>query len=172
MSCSARRSTPGFPPADTPGRSPERVTLSPKRVNTLPCPCPAGTSTRSSCSASWQVTQHEPRRTSGENRVMGGEVCALSRCKSARCPTSTGHLEVIMMELREVPTQRAAAEPLTRRERVILSNLNEDITLEQIATRLFVTRNTVKSQVRSVYKKLGVSTRADAVACARAFGLR
>lgn len=76
-----------------------------------------------------------------------------------------------MMELREVPTQRTA-EPLTRRERVILSNLDEDVTLEQIASRLFVTRNTVKSQVRSVYKKLGVSNRADAVACARAIGLR
>jgi DNA-binding NarL/FixJ family response regulator len=78
----------------------------------------------------------------------------------------------MMMELREVPNQRVSSEPLTRRERVILSNLDEDVTLEQIATRLFVTRNTVKSQVRSVYKKLGVSTRADAVACARAIGLR
>ncbi len=77
-----------------------------------------------------------------------------------------------MMELRVVPTQRVSPEPLTRRERVILSNLDEDVTLEQIATRLFVTRNTVKSQVRSVYKKLGVSNRAEAVACARAIGLR
>ena len=76
-----------------------------------------------------------------------------------------------MMELREVPSQRDA-EPLTRRERVILSNLDEEVTLDQIATKLFVTRNTVKSQVRSVYRKLGVSTRADAVACARAIGLR
>ena len=74
-----------------------------------------------------------------------------------------------MTELREVTTQRTA---LTRRERVILSNLDEDVTLEQIAARLFVTRNTVKSQVRSVYKKLGVSTRAEAVACAKAIGLR
>jgi len=74
-----------------------------------------------------------------------------------------------MMELREVPTQRT---PLTRRERVILANLDEDVTLEQIATRLFVTRSTVKSQVRSVYKKLGVNTRAEAVAYARAIGLR
>ena len=74
-----------------------------------------------------------------------------------------------MTELRVVPTQRTA---LTRRERVILSNLDEDVTLEQIATRLFVTRNTVKSQVRSVYKKLGVNTRAEAVACATAIGLR
>ena len=39
---------------------------------------------------------------------------------------------------------------LTRRERVVLAELAEDVTLEEIATRLFVTRNTVKSQVRSV----------------------
>lgn len=57
--------------------------------------------------------------------------------------------------------------PLTRREQVVLSNLSEDVTLEQIATKLFVTRNTVKSQVRSLYRKLGVSTRAEAVAWAR-----
>ncbi|WP_402463944.1 LuxR C-terminal-related transcriptional regulator [Isoptericola aurantiacus] len=61
---------------------------------------------------------------------------------------------------------------LTRREQVVLSNLTEEITLEQIATKLFVTRNTVKSQVRSVYRKLGVSTRADAVAWAQTAGLR
>lgn len=61
---------------------------------------------------------------------------------------------------------------LTRRERVILSNLSEDVTLEQIATKLFVTRNTVKSQVRSVYRKLGVSSRAEAVAWAHRAGLR
>ncbi|MCL1872347.1 MAG: LuxR C-terminal-related transcriptional regulator [Promicromonosporaceae bacterium] len=60
---------------------------------------------------------------------------------------------------------------LTRREQVVLSNLTEDVTLEQIATKLFVTRNTVKSQVRSVYRKIGVSTRADAVAWARQAGI-
>lgn len=72
------------------------------------------------------------------------------------------------------PSERIAKPiaPLTRRERVVLSNLSEDVTLEQIATKLFVTRNTVKSQVRSLYRKLGVSTRAEAVAWARAAGLR
>jgi LuxR family transcriptional regulator, transcriptional regulator of spore coat protein len=74
-------------------------------------------------------------------------------------------------QVHEVPPQHVG-EPLTRRERVILSNLDENITLEEIASKLFVTRNTVKSQVRSVYKKLGVSTRADAVAHARELGLR
>ena len=77
------------------------------------------------------------------------------------------------IDLQHVPTQRTnPAAPLTRRERVILSNLDEDVTLEEIATRLFVTRNTVKSQVRSVYRKIGVSTRAEAVAWAEARGLR
>jgi LuxR family transcriptional regulator of spore coat protein len=60
---------------------------------------------------------------------------------------------------------------LTRRERVILANLTEDATLEQIARRLYVTRNTVKTQVRSVYRKLGVSSRAEAIAKANEFQL-
>ncbi|GEA88962.1 LuxR C-terminal-related transcriptional regulator [Cellulomonas sp. 179-A 4D5 NHS] len=63
------------------------------------------------------------------------------------------------------------AEPLTRRERVVLAELSEDVTLEEIAARLWVSRNTVKSQVRSAYRKIGVSTRAEAVAWARAAGL-
>lgn len=63
-------------------------------------------------------------------------------------------------------------EPLTRRELVVLEHLSEDVTLEEIASTLFVTRNTVKSQVRSLYRKIGVSTRADAVAWAEAAGLR
>ena len=52
------------------------------------------------------------------------------------------------------------------------AELAEDVTLEEIATRLFVTRNTVKSQVRSVYRKIGASTRVEAVAWAKANGLR
>lgn len=78
-------------------------------------------------------------------------------------------MAVETIDLRMIDTERSA---LTRRERVILSNLDEETTLEEIASRLWVSRNTVKSQVRSVYRKLGVSTRADAVARARQYGLR
>ncbi|NUU16573.1 helix-turn-helix transcriptional regulator [Cellulomonas humilata] len=60
---------------------------------------------------------------------------------------------------------------LTKRERVVLAHLREDITLQDIADRLWVTRNTVKSQLRSAYRKMGVSTRVDAVAWARAHGI-
>lgn len=52
---------------------------------------------------------------------------------------------------------------LTKRELVVLTHLKKDLTLEEIAHRLFVTRNTVKSQVSSTYRKLGVSTRAEAL---------
>jgi LuxR family transcriptional regulator, transcriptional regulator of spore coat protein len=61
--------------------------------------------------------------------------------------------------------------PLTERERVVLACLRENRTLGQIAAELYVTRNTVKSQVRSVYRKLGVSSRAEAVARAAEWGL-
>ncbi|QGQ18004.1 helix-turn-helix transcriptional regulator [Cellulomonas sp. JZ18] len=76
-----------------------------------------------------------------------------------------------MLETRPSPTV-LGGHALTRRERVVLAELAEDVTLEEIATRLFVTRNTVKSQVRSVYRKIGVSTRAEAVAWAEAHGIR
>jgi LuxR family transcriptional regulator, transcriptional regulator of spore coat protein len=72
------------------------------------------------------------------------------------------------MDLQTRPVaRRRLTGPLTTRELVILESLDRDRTLRQIAADLFVTRNTVKSQVRSVYRKLGVTTRADALAVAR-----
>jgi DNA-binding CsgD family transcriptional regulator len=65
-------------------------------------------------------------------------------------------------------------EPLTERERVVLAelaHLGEGATLQEVARRLFVSRNTIKTQVRSVYRKVGARTRADAVAWAHAAGL-
>ncbi|NUU16164.1 response regulator transcription factor [Cellulomonas humilata] len=60
---------------------------------------------------------------------------------------------------------------LTRRERVILAHLALPLTLNEIAAALFVTRNTVKSQVRSIYQKLGVADRESALSAGRAHGL-
>ena len=76
------------------------------------------------------------------------------------------------MSMLETTGTATVTATLTRRERVVLAELTEDVTLEEIATRLFVTRNTVKSQVRSVYRKIGVSTRAEAVGWAEAHGIR
>ncbi len=80
--------------------------------------------------------------------------------------------DIMSMLETSVPATTLGAHSLTRRERVVLAELAEDVTLEEIAARLFVTRNTVKSQVRSVYRKIGASTRAEAVAWAVANGIR
>ncbi len=67
--------------------------------------------------------------------------------------------------------RRVPSPPLSPRERLILRSLDENRTLAQIAAELFVSRNTVKTQVQSVYRKLGVTRRADAVAVARTLHL-
>lgn len=73
-------------------------------------------------------------------------------------------------------TQGSAPTPvgvnLSRREIVVLRLLRDDVTITEIAAGLFVAKNTVKSQVRSVYRKLGVNTRHDAIAWAESAGLR
>ena len=62
------------------------------------------------------------------------------------------------------PRGHPTAEPLTRRESNVLRLLASDLSLREIAAELFVSYNTVKSQTRAIYRKLGVSTRAEAVA--------
>jgi LuxR family transcriptional regulator, maltose regulon positive regulatory protein len=70
-------------------------------------------------------------------------------------------------------TQRAhgGAPPLTAAELRLLPYLQTHLTLADIGERLFVSRNTVGSEVASIYRKLGVSSRADAVRQATAVGL-
>jgi LuxR family maltose regulon positive regulatory protein len=61
--------------------------------------------------------------------------------------------------------------PLTTAELRLLPYLQTHLTLAEIGERLFVSRNTVGSEVTSIYRKLGVSSRADAVREATAVGL-
>ncbi len=62
---------------------------------------------------------------------------------------------------------RQTRDPLSKRETGVLHLLSSDLSLREIAFELFVSYNTVKSQTRAIYRKLGVSTRADAVARSR-----
>jgi LuxR family maltose regulon positive regulatory protein len=60
---------------------------------------------------------------------------------------------------------------LTPAELRILPLLMTHLSMSRIADRLFVSPHTVKSQVESMYRKLGVHTRSDAVTRARELGL-
>ena len=61
--------------------------------------------------------------------------------------------------------------PLTRAELRLLPYLQTHLTIREIGERLFVSRNTVSSEVGSIYRKLGVSSRNDAVQQATTIGL-
>ncbi len=70
-----------------------------------------------------------------------------------------------------MPGERRRNVGLTPAEARLLPLLATYLTLGGIATRLGVRRSTVKSHVASIYRKLGVGKRADAVEAARADGL-
>jgi LuxR family transcriptional regulator, maltose regulon positive regulatory protein len=63
------------------------------------------------------------------------------------------------------------AAPLTPAELRLLPYLQTHLTIREIAERLFVSRNTVNSEVSSIYRKLGVSSRNGAVEEATTIGL-
>jgi len=64
-----------------------------------------------------------------------------------------------------------AASVLSPRERDVLGLVAQGLSNKQIGKRLFVSEGTVKTHVTSVFNKLGVETRAQAVAVAASKGL-
>ena len=62
-------------------------------------------------------------------------------------------------------------QPLTDREQIVLSHMATMQTNDEIAAELFVSVNTVKAHARSVYRKLQVTNRREAVSRARELGL-
>jgi LuxR family maltose regulon positive regulatory protein len=60
---------------------------------------------------------------------------------------------------------------LSTREQIVLTKLQSGAPIAQIARSLVVSPNTVKTQVRSVYRKLGVSTRREAIRAAHEWGI-
>ncbi|HTI35659.1 MAG TPA: LuxR C-terminal-related transcriptional regulator, partial [Miltoncostaea sp.] len=66
---------------------------------------------------------------------------------------------------------RATRDPLTTAELRVLGYLPTHLSFPAIAGRLNVSRFTVKTQAMAVYRKLGASSRAEAVDRAREFGL-
>jgi LuxR family transcriptional regulator, maltose regulon positive regulatory protein len=66
------------------------------------------------------------------------------------------------------PTGNSA---LTAAELRLLPLLSTHLSFREIGERLFVSRNTIKTQAISVYRKLGVSSRSEAIARASELGL-
>ncbi len=80
-------------------------------------------------------------------------------------------LEVLLAGVSEHGPVPALSEPLTEREQRILRYLPTMLSNAEIGAEVFVSLNTVKTHLRSIYRKLGANGRADAVEKARAVGL-
>jgi LuxR family maltose regulon positive regulatory protein len=90
-------------------------------------------------------------------------------------PDGTGALQARLADLdrRIARPARAAdtAEPLTEREMAVLRMLSGTLSLREIGQEMYVSANTVKTHTQAIYRKLGVSSRHDAVARGRRLGI-
>lgn len=96
---------------------------------------------------------------------------AEARSVIASCP-DPGILADQLTAVKRSP--RPAARPgqdLTERERTVLRLLKSGLHEREIGDELYVSRNTVHSHIQSIYRKLAVSTRAEAVERTRELGL-
>ena len=104
----------------------------------------------------------------------------------ARMQIQEQRIDTVLRQITEVQNQIAqvrqmvaanaqlgatGAAPLTGAELRVLPYLQTHLTIGEIGERLFVSRNTVSSEVASIYRKLGVSSRNNAVLQATRIGL-
>ena len=95
----------------------------------------------------------------------------------ASCPRSAGQLEAGEAQVLRgrLSTERgpsaAGASALTAAELRLLPMLATHQSFPEIAGEMFLSRHTIKSQAVSIYRKLGASSRSQAVARSRELGL-
>ena len=85
-------------------------------------------------------------------------------------PGSLGERLAVLEQARH-PRVAHTGDELTERELEVLRLLDGPQSESDLAAELFVSFNTLHTHVRSIYRKLGVSSRADAVTRARSFGV-
>ncbi len=114
-----------------------------------------------------------------ERGHLDGAQAALSEAQEAlELLPDAGRVGDISKEVgRELEAAQARArgnesfEPLSGAERGVLEFLATELSAREIGERLFLSPNTIRTHRRSIYGKLGVHTRSDAIARATALGL-
>ena len=83
-----------------------------------------------------------------------------------------GQAEALRAQLsKERRSDIPRASALTAAELRLLPLLSTHLSLPEIAQELFLSRNTIKSETNSIYRKLGASSRSQAVSRSRELGL-
>ena len=86
--------------------------------------------------------------------------------------TLTGQAEALRAQLsRQRGDVATGASSLTAAELRLLPMLSTHLSFPEIAAEMFLSRNTIKSEANAIYRKLGASSRSQAVARSRELGL-
>jgi LuxR family maltose regulon positive regulatory protein len=108
------------------------------------------------------------------NRTQAATLASQASETLTAFPHGAEALRARLGELEHLTAPRPApvpGEPLTGQERAVLRLLGGSLSLRDIGTELHLSRNTVKTHTQAIYRKLGVSARADAIAWARELGI-
>ena len=93
-----------------------------------------------------------------------------SRCRTAISRSVSG-VAALEHQLTGPRRELPPATPLTEREIAVLHLLGGTLSLREIGQELFVSANTVKTHTQAIYRKLGVSSRTEAVEQGRELGI-
>jgi LuxR family maltose regulon positive regulatory protein len=108
-----------------------------------------------------------PVRAARGDRAGGRAVLSEARTMLQRYPDAGKFPELLEREERKLrarkPLQGQLDGELTERELDVLHFLVGELSTSQIAQNLYVSPSTVRTHVKSIYRKLGVSSRKDAV---------
>jgi len=90
---------------------------------------------------------------------------------SGAVPVLAAEVDLGLEQARRQASDGEILEAPSQAELAVLRLLATDQSARQIAGKLFLSANTVRSHTRAIYRKLGVRSRADAVARANVLGL-
>jgi DNA-binding NarL/FixJ family response regulator len=97
---------------------------------------------------------------------------ALNEAFAGGAPMSRPVARLLLEELqRQLPPASELRPALTDRERQVIEQLARGLSYEQVALVLEISTNTVRSYVRTIYDKLCVSSKTEAVLAAVRLGI-
>jgi DNA-binding NarL/FixJ family response regulator len=88
---------------------------------------------------------------------------AIQEVKEGGAPMSSQIARRVVHSFREVPRAAHKVEQLSEREEEILQHLSKGYSTKEIADRLSVSVNTIRSHLQHIYSKLHVRSRTEAV---------
>ena len=89
---------------------------------------------------------------------------AIQDVKEGGAPMSNQIARRVVQSFRDAPGEAAKLEGLSQREEEILEHLSKGYSTKEIADRLSVSVNTVRTHLQHIYEKLHVRSRTEAVA--------